>query len=509
MIQEYGKNIGSRRQVNRGDVDRAFGECAAVVEALVTTQRVEHGYLDPEACLSCLEEHAEGGDMLVVHSAGQNIFADRRQISAALKREIESIRIILPHCGGAFCGKEDVVSQMFCSLLTVKTGRPVKYVLSREESMLASTKRHPFYGTVKAGADASGKLLAVEVNLVGDTGAYTSVCDIVMTRGATHASGPYEVDNVRVDVIGVYTNNPIGGAMRGFGTPQVAFAIEVTMDKLAEALGIDPVEFRLTNALEPGKKTGAGQRLLRSVGLKECIEKAAEASAWHDFKRSRRRAPEEENPWRRGIGIGLAFKNVGLGNASERDKAAAEITLEPGDRVKIRTGAAEVGQGMTTILCQLAAEALGVPYEQVDIEIGDTLRTPESGVSSASRQTFMTGNAVVRAAQELKEQILRVASDVIDVPFELLNIEEGVIRAGGNPNLLMTLGELCQRAGERTFKADNLYVPPITHAWGESDEEGYKTHVTYGYGAQIAEVRVNEDTGEVVVDRIVAAHDVG
>ncbi|MDP6483003.1 MAG: molybdopterin-dependent oxidoreductase, partial [Nitrospinota bacterium] len=267
--------------------------------------------------------------------------------------------------------------------------------------------------------------------------------------------------------------------------------------------------FRLTNALEPGKKTGAGQRLLRSVGLKECIEKAAEASAWHDFKRSRRRAPEEENPWRRGIGIGLAFKNVGLGNASERDKAAAEITLEPGDRVKIRTGAAEVGQGMTTILCQLAAEALGVPYEQVDIEIGDTLRTPESGVSSASRQTFMTGNAVVRAAQELKEQILRVASDVMDVPFELLNIEEGVIRAGGNPNLLMTLGELCQRAGERTFKADNLYVPPITHAWGESDEEGYKTHVTYGYGAQIAEVRVNEDTGEVVVDRIVAAHDVG
>ncbi|MDP6620247.1 MAG: xanthine dehydrogenase family protein, partial [Nitrospinota bacterium] len=342
VIQEYGKNIGSRRQVNRGDVDRAFGECAAVVEALVTTQRVEHGYLDPEACLSCLEEHAEGGDMLVVHSAGQNIFADRRQISAALKREIESIRIILPHCGGAFGGKEDVVSQIICSLLTVKTGRPVKYVLSREESMLASTKRHPFYGTVKAGADASGKLLAVEVNLVGDTGAYTSVCDIVMTRGATHASGPYEVDNVRVDVIGVYTNNPIGGAMRGFGTPQVAFAIEVTMDKLAEALGIDPVEFRLTNALEPGKKTGAGQRLLRSVGLKECIEKAAEASAWHDFKRSRRRAPEEENPWRRGIGIGLAFKNVGLGNASERDKAAAEITLEPGDRVKIRTGAAEV-----------------------------------------------------------------------------------------------------------------------------------------------------------------------
>ncbi|MBI2881825.1 MAG: molybdopterin-dependent oxidoreductase [Candidatus Tectomicrobia bacterium] len=460
VIQDYGKNIGSRRRVNRGDVDRAFQECAAVCEVSVATQMVEHGYLEPEACLTYLEAHPQGGDMLVVRCAGQNIFADRRQISAALKRDLDRIRVLLPHCGGAFGGKEDVVPQILCALLTVKTGRPVKYVLSREESMLASTKRHPFWGVVKVGADASGRLQAAEVNLLGDTGAYTSVCDIVMTRGATHATGPYSVDNVRVDVVGAYTNNPISGAMRGFGTPQVAFAVEVAMDALAERLGIDPVEFRLRNALEPGKRTGTGQLLLRSVGLKECIRRAAGIAGWEEFRRNRRGEAENGGPWRRGMGIGLAFKNVGLGNASERDKGAAELDLGPGGRIRIRTGAAEVGQGMTTILCQLAAEALGVRYEQVDIEIGDTWNTPESGVSSASRQTFMTGNAVVRAAQGLKAQVLEAASEWMDVPLELLEVEEGVVRVKGAPGVSMTLREISDRAGDGMFKASGAYIPP-------------------------------------------------
>jgi CO/xanthine dehydrogenase Mo-binding subunit/aerobic-type carbon monoxide dehydrogenase small subunit (CoxS/CutS family) len=506
VIQEYGKNIVSRRQIDRGDVDAAFATCDVLIEREFTTPFVEHGYLEPEACLTHLESTENRGEpCLLVECAGQNVFSDQEQVAAALKWETGRVRVIMPKCGGAFGGKEDVVPQIVCSLLTVKTARPVKYVLSREESLLTSTKRHPFLSRVKVGADRDGKIVAVDALHISDTGAYSSVGDVVMTRAATHAAGPYEVDNVRADVIGVYTNNPIGGAMRGFGTPQAAYAIEVMMDQVAEALGMDPIELRMRNALEAGKRTGAGQRLDHSVGLKECIRQVVEATRWDDLKQKK----ENDGPWKRGVGIGLAYKNVGLGNASHEDKSKAYVSLEETGRILVRAGAAEIGQGMTTILRQFAAETVGVAYEDVDILTGDTFETPDSGVSSASRQTFVTGNAVIRAAQDVKQQILGAASEYLDVPPDMLKIEGGRVFVEGKPEFSITLSDIKARANGRPFGAEKMYVPPETDAWGQYGKDDYKTHVTYGYGAQAAVVWVNEETGEVRLEKMVTAHDVG
>ena len=506
VIKEYGKNIVSRRQIDRGDVDAAFEECAVVVEREFATPFVEHGYLEPEACLTYLEADPEGGESrLIVRCAGQNVFSDQAQLSATLEWEPERIRVIMPKCGGAFGGKEDVVPQILCALLTVKSGKPVKYVLTREESLLASTKRHPFFSRIKVGADRDGKIVAVDAMHISDTGAYASVGDVVMTRAATHAAGPYEVDNVRVDVIGAFTNNPIGGAMRGFGTPQAAYPIEVVLDQIAETLNIDPVEIRLRNALEPGKRTGAGQILHQSVGLKDCIRQVADAAGWDNLKGSQ----SNGGPWRRGVGIAVAYKNVGLGNASHEDQSMACVSLEDDGRISIRAGAAEIGQGMTTILRQFAAETLRVDYEEVDILTGDTFETPDCGVSSASRQTFVTGNAVIRAARDVKDQLLHAASRFLDVPEDLLQFEGGRVVVEGMPDRSISFAEIKLRSDGQTFEAEKLYVPPQTSAWGEYGKDDYKTHVTYGYGAQGAVVAVNVETGEVKLEKMVTAHDVG
>lgn len=269
-VHEKG-NIVQLRKIRKGDVEKAFAEADIVIENVYRTQMQEHAYIEPEAGVAYLDR-----DVVVLNVSTQNPHFDRKEVSRNLSLPVNKVRIVQTTTGGGFGGKLDISVQVYIALLSIRTKRPVKLVYSREESLVASTKRHPCVIYYKTAADKNGKLLAVDATIIGDTGAYASYGPGTITRSAVHATGPYEVPNVKVDAYTVYTNNPTAGAMRGFGVPQVAFAHEQQMDMLAEKAGINPIQVRLLNALRPGSVTGTGQVLDSGVGIGETINKAYE-----------------------------------------------------------------------------------------------------------------------------------------------------------------------------------------------------------------------------------------
>lgn len=262
-------NIMAVRKIRRGNVEEAFDRCDIIVENSYTTQMVEHSYIEPEAGVADYD-----GTMVTVWVSTQNVHFDRREVARTLGIGENRVRIVQAVTGGGFGGKLDISVQCYIALLAYKTGRPVKMVYSREESMISSVKRHPYIMEYKSGATADGKLQAVKVSIIGDTGAYASYGPAVLTRAAVHATGPYEVPNVDIVAYTVYTNNPAAGAMRGFGVPQVAFAHESQMDVLAERLGLSPFEIRMKNVLRQGSVTATGQLLEHSVGIADALEQA-------------------------------------------------------------------------------------------------------------------------------------------------------------------------------------------------------------------------------------------
>ncbi|MGC9358247.1 MAG: xanthine dehydrogenase family protein molybdopterin-binding subunit, partial [Anaerolineae bacterium] len=486
-------NVLCELELKRGDVARAIEEADVVIEDTYTTPFVEHAFLEPEACLA--EPTPEGG--VTVWTSQQNPFSDRAQIAEALGLPPERVRVVLTTIGGAFGGREDLTLQLQAALAAVHTGRPVKMVLNREESLLVSVKRHASKVRYLTAADSEGYLKAVRVRVTLDTGAYASVGQIVAMRALTHAFGPYVVDNVDVEVEAVHTNNPVGGAFRGFGSPQVAFAAESQMDRVAEALGMDPLEFRLRNAVDAGAVLGTGQVLEHSVGLKETLLKAAEAAGWKEHRGT-------------GIGVACCFKNVGLGHGSERDKAGAIVELDASGHIFVRTGAAEVGQGLCTVCAQIAADGLGARYQDISVQFGDTAETPDGGVTSASRQTFTTGNACLMAARDLRHTLLSRASELLEVPVADLDTKNSRVFCRQDPSKSISFGAVAETFPDGRIKEEALYYPPDTHPLGMRDEvEHYRTHHAYGYGTQIAFVQVNEKTGRVTVKKIISASDVG
>jgi CO/xanthine dehydrogenase Mo-binding subunit len=262
-------NILTVRKIRKGDVEAAFAASSVIIEKRYTTQWVEHAYIEPEAGLAEYD-----GNMVTVWVSTQNVHFDRKEVARNLGIGVHQVRIVQAVTGGGFGGKLDISVQCYLALAALKTGRPVKMVWQREESMIASAKRHPYIIDYKMGATAEGKLLALKANIIGDTGAYASYGPAVITRAAVHATGPYEIPNVYVDAYGVYTNNPQAGAMRGFGVPQMAFAHETHMNLLAEELGMSPFEVRMLNVLRPGGMTATGQVLEHSVGIGATLEQA-------------------------------------------------------------------------------------------------------------------------------------------------------------------------------------------------------------------------------------------
>jgi xanthine dehydrogenase molybdenum-binding subunit len=402
------------------------------------------------------------------------------------------------------------MGQIHAALLAHVTGRPVKLLFDRHESLLVHPKRHATQIRVKVGARRDGTIVAMETELFGDTGAYASLGEKVMTRATTHSTGPYEMDHVRADCYAMYTNNPPAGAFRGFGVTQSAFAVESIMDMLAEELGIDPIELRRKNALRLGSITNTGQPLDESVGLSECIERTvaemdrlivADGGLPGDRFVSR---PVPDAPHlRRAWGLAVGFKNTGLGGGAP-DKAGAEVELYADGTLQVRTSSAELGQGLVTVLQMIVAQEFNQPTQQVKVLVMDTDLTPDGGPTTASRQTYVTGNAALHAARTLRQAIATTLAEKYDVPPEQIRFVEGLAQVNGHTLPLGdVVGEMQSEGREPRVLYE--YWAPATQPLGT----GGKMHFAYSFAAQAAEVEVDTLTGEVRVLRVIAANDVG
>jgi CO/xanthine dehydrogenase Mo-binding subunit len=498
-IHEKG-NVLFRRPVIRGDAATAFLTCAAVVQKTYKTSFLEHCYLEPDAGAGWVD--ADG--TLVIVASTQNPHYDHAEVVAALGLEDNRVRIIQAATGGGFGSKLDLNVQGFIGLALFYLKRPVRYIYSREESFIATSKRHALTMEMKTGAGKDGKLRAMECHIICDTGAYGSYGIAVASRAAVHATGPYEIENVNTEALCVYTNNPVAGAMRGFGTPQVAFAHESQMDLLARELGMDPLEIRRINALRVGSITATVQKLEASVGITECLD-AVSQSYHHALSSLRDAAP---SPFvRRGVGLGAMW--YGIGNTGMQNPSTAQVELGLDGQLTLYTGCADIGQGSTTVLCQIAAETLGLAPDTIRMFVADTKLTTNAGATSASRQTYISGNAVKDAAAKLADVLLTEAVDAMKIPKDSLTLQGGFVVNKKDPDRRMPFSKLAARANRKGIPLRwQGYFDPITSPLDPETGSG-SPYATYAYACHVAEVTVDVTTGEVIVDRVVAAHDVG
>ena len=434
----------------------------------------------------------------------QTPYMDRDEIAHVLGIEKQQVRLVPTACGGGFGGKLDASVQLLVGLAAWTLDRPVRCAFTRPESMAATTKRHPAKMRARAACDRDGKLTAYEFDGAFDTGAYASWGPTVADRVPIHAAGPYAVPNVKNTSVAAHTNGPPAGAFRGFGVPQCALAHEALADELAALCGLDPLAFRLRNALREGDATATGQVLEASAGLADCLEAlkphwgpAREAA--EDFNAG---SGAQNGALRRGAGIGCMW--YGCGNTSMSNPSTLRVGLSSKGRLTLYSGAADIGQGANTVMVQICADALGVAAACFEIVMGDTDLTADAGKSSASRQTFVSGRAAQLAGADLRTRILRRANAGDDATIEFA--DGAVILSEGGQEWHLDLGNLSADPRGDVLLGEGSFDPPSTPL----DDDGQGTpYATYGFAAQIAEVEVDIELGRVVVRRMVAAHDVG
>ena len=468
-------NIFHHNIVRRGSTEEAFRNCAVIVEGEYQTPVQEHAYLQPESGVSFLDEEGR----ITVVTAGQWAHEDQEQVAHSLGLPLEKIRIIYPAIGGAFGGREDMSVQIILGLAAQKLNerginRPVRIVWSREESIIGHCKRHAYTMKAKWGASAEGKILAAECEIWANGGAYVYTSPKVLGNATLLATGPYEVPNVSTDAYAVYTNDIPGGAFRGFGGPQAAFMAEMQVDKLAEALNLDPVEFRMRNLFKEGSTISMGSQLPVGVTIRQVVQKCAEEAGWTqgpDGWKKPELSPAEDPNIKRGLGIACGYKNIGFSYGAP-ENCGAIIVLEGGEEIeeaKLFHAGAEVGQGAHTTFAQIAAEALDLSLEKLELHYSDTSNSLNSGSVSASRMTHMAGNSIIGAAKLALER---------------------------------------WQAGDRPAVGSYVYRPPATSKMDKID--GHCTpNFTYGYVAQAVFADVNIQTGEVRLRDVISVDDVG
>jgi CO/xanthine dehydrogenase Mo-binding subunit len=451
-----------------GDADDVMSTADIVIEGEYRTPPQEHAYLQPEAGISYLDEDGR----ITVQVAGQWTHEDQEQIAHALNLPLEKIRVIYPAIGGAFGGREDMSVQIVLALASWRMhqkgiDRPVKIIWSREESIIGHHKRHAYIIRTRWSATKEGKLISAEAEVIADGGAYAYTSTKVLGNATLMCTGPYEFANVKVDSYAVYTNNIPGGAFRGFGGPQGAFAAETQMNRLAEALQIDPVKLRLKNVLQEGSLLSVGTPLPKGVTIAEVIKKCDE-----EVKKTQLKTEMPANRHiKRGYGFACAFKNVGFSfGAPEQCTATVELYGRAEiERAVVHHAGADVGQGAHTVMVQMAAEALQVPLDTIDLIVSDTAVTQNSGSASASRMTFMAGNSIKGACELALEK---------------------------------------WHAEERPACATYQYRPPPTTPY-DSRTGKSEPNFAYGYVAQGVTVEVDTQTGHISIMNVVSADDVG
>ncbi len=505
-----GGNLLSKNKLRKGNVEAGFAEADIIMERTYQVPFLEHAYMEPDVTFAIPQPD---GTMLV-EGPMQAPFTVRRNLAAVLGVPVNHVRVRQIHMGGGFGGKEDSPIDIGCraAVLAHHTGQPVRLALEREEVTLQTCKRHPMIMEIKIGASKKGKLLAFEGVIYDEQGAYAGLGPMIPPAGGSHIHsmvmmpGPYNIPHAKVDAYLIYTNHPYGGAMRGFGAPQVHIAHEQLIDELAGELGMDPLELRRINAFQQGSTTATGQVLDQSVGLLDTLEACAEAFRWKE-RFGQNDYVDQESSKRRGVGIGMGWYRTSIGTAG--DGCGASVHVHEDGSVLLYSGITEMGQGAFTVLPQICAEALGVAMEDVRLVAPDTDLVPESGPTVGSRSTTLMGNAIIMAVSEVKASILEMASEMLLVPAERLEAKDRMIFDREDTQKSLPFREVaarCMATGKRLI-GQGWWTPPAPSLDPETGQGN--PYFVYTYSTHMAEVLVDVETGEVEVTDYVAAFDVG
>jgi CO/xanthine dehydrogenase Mo-binding subunit len=487
-------NLLAQWRIARGDVAAAFRDAAVVVEGEYATQMVDAAYLEPESGVAWIDS-----DGVITIRLSTQVIEHFRDVAEVLQVPQNRVRVIGTYLGGGFGGKEDVTVEAYLGLLALKTGRPVKMVWTRHESLLSRAKRHPYRLRYRTGANARGEIIAQQIELLADAGAYAYLSALVLLYSTVTAAGPYRSPAVEVNARVAYTNNPPTSAMRGFGAMQTVFAYESQMDRVARALGINPVTIRRLNALRRGDMLPVGQVIETHVAIPELAERAWAALG----------PPATPRSAQLRVGRGLACNLQPYGRIVWlHDWASAWLGFEMDGSLVVRCGCPDVGGGQASSLCQIAAEVLGVSLARISVHVSDSALTPLAGTTTASRQLYMSGNAVLKTAHELRAQLLGVAATILGVDADTLDMnDDHVVTADGRTLPMSRLLSECARASVPRSHLGVYHAPagePVDLARGSG-----KVFPDYTFGAHAAEVEVDIETGVVRVLRFAAAHDVG
>jgi len=497
LVGEKDSNIVNEFGCLTGDIEKGFAESEVIIEDRFEIPFIDHAYLEPEAGISWLDDYGT----INIRVCSQ-VIEHFRDVAEVLNLPHNKVRYIGTMIGGGFGGKEDITVESFIALLTLKTKRPVRLVYTREESLMAHSKKHAFIEKYKIGAKKNGKIMALEAHYIGNAGAYTYLTPWVGLYATVSATGPYKIPNVKIKTQMVLTNNVFASAFRGFGSNQANIGYESIIDELARKLNMDPLEIRRINCMHTGDALSTTEQVIKTyVALPEAAEKA-----WAGLGE-----PTVSKGENIKIGRGLAIGQMSYGRMTFlRDSSRCYVKLETDGSLIVRSGIPDLGGGQASLLSQIAANELGVPMEKVKIYNTDSMLTPLAGTTTATRQTYMSGNAALKAAREVRNRILNKAAEVLNVNPDKLDIvsEKVVVKYDESEYLSLTEAiQACNAAGielysEAQFNAPFTGIPDLTNMKG-------MTFPDFTFGAQAAEVAVDIETGQVKVLKIVSCYDVG